>query len=184
MHFLRSACSGLSGRTRALSTQGVALPSGLGYARGYHSARPRLLPTYLSADRDLCTGWGSGALVNIASHAQAHSRLNQSLQRDAAPLRPPALSFCGKQIDNIIADGRERLLDDSRTQERIAKAVQSVMDKYKLELEQAGLWRKLWLRWRVRAEVRKEIQKIAPSKANYFSASTAESQKQPLRGEA
>lgn len=79
-------------------------------------------------------------------------------------------------MNNIVADGRERLLEDPGTQEQIAHAIRQVFEKHRQEWEQAGFWKKLRLRWKIESEINAAIEKIAPSRGLYFSASKVMSQ--------
>lgn len=72
--------------------------------------------------------------------------------------------------EHFVADGQQRAAAASQVQIRthVQRAVQA---KYAKQLEEAGFFRRIWLRMKISAEINKqvaaELEKIAPSEALY-----------------
>ncbi len=69
----------------------------------------------------------------------------------------------------IVADGAER--ERKAWHDRIRKRVEG---KYGPQLARSGFLRRLLLRRRIAREIRSELNKVAPSDANYFDVSDKE----------
>ncbi len=71
-----------------------------------------------------------------------------------------------KTSDSIVADGRERLLKS--VGEREIEIKRRIEDSYRSELASAGWWRRLVLKYRIKAEIARELEKIAPRQGLYL----------------
>jgi hypothetical protein len=71
---------------------------------------------------------------------------------------------------HIVADGNLRLRQDKKFQARLQELSKSIRARHAAELAKAGFFRRLVLRWRIAAEVRKEQRKLKPSPHSFYSS--------------
>lgn len=64
---------------------------------------------------------------------------------------------------HIVADGNLRLRQDKKFQAQLQELSNSIRARHAAELAKVGFFRRLVLRWRIAAEVRKEQRKLEPS---------------------
>ena len=69
----------------------------------------------------------------------------------------------------IVADGESRLTKSPEFQARLRVLRESIEARHAEELQRAGLFRRLVLRWQMAAEFRRERQKIEPSPGSLYS---------------
>ncbi len=70
----------------------------------------------------------------------------------------------------IVADGRQGLLDDPRYRLKEREVREVVAKKYELELKTAGSLKRLVVLARIRREVRRELETLAPKRGLYLRA--------------
>jgi hypothetical protein len=75
----------------------------------------------------------------------------------------------------FVADGGLRLRESPEFQVRLRELRESVRARHAVGLAKAGFFRRLILRWRIAAEVRKERRKIEPSPQSLYSSHRAAS---------
>lgn len=63
---------------------------------------------------------------------------------------------------NIVADGRERI-----AAAEFKRVEDAVRQRYAVQLAKAGIFRRWLLLWKVRCEIQKELETIAPRDALY-----------------
>jgi hypothetical protein len=74
--------------------------------------------------------------------------------------------------DPIVADGRDRLLREERYQKREREVREAVRRKYEPELAAAsGSWHEVVLYWKMRRELRREMDALAPERGSYLRTS-------------
>ena len=64
--------------------------------------------------------------------------------------------------NRIVVDGGERIREGNA-----ARIRQEVKARFAHELAQAGFFRRIVLQWRMRAEIRRELKRIAPREGLY-----------------
>jgi len=74
-----------------------------------------------------------------------------------------------QKSSSFILDGRSRALRGGQLKERICA---EVMSQYADELARAGFVRRIILRYKISREIKKELEKIAPSDALYCSTAS------------
>ena len=74
--------------------------------------------------------------------------------------------MASKQRSSIVADGRKRVIAGE-----LAEIKRKVRAKYAQEMAEAGLLRRLRLRWKIRREIARELDRAAPRKALYLRRS-------------
>jgi hypothetical protein len=79
----------------------------------------------------------------------------------------------------FVADGASRLQDSPEFQARLRELRDSIRARHAAELEEAGFFRKLVLRWRMAAEFRRERRKIEPSPGSLYGNKIASGKVQP-----
>ncbi|MGD8455061.1 MAG: hypothetical protein PVF83_01660 [Anaerolineales bacterium] len=68
--------------------------------------------------------------------------------------------------NHIVSDGYKRLHDASKDQ--IKKIEKDIKLKYRSELNSAGFFKAIYLRYKMRKKIQREIDKIAPRDGLYF----------------
>lgn len=71
---------------------------------------------------------------------------------------------------SIVADGRQRLLDDPRYRLKEREVREAAAKKYELELTTAGSLKRLVVLAKMRREVRREMETLAPKRGLYLHA--------------
>jgi hypothetical protein len=70
--------------------------------------------------------------------------------------------------DQIVSDGLRRLLKAPATREQICQATDEIKQRFKREMQGAGLFTRLVLWLRMRKAIRVATDKIAPSRGCYL----------------
>lgn len=70
--------------------------------------------------------------------------------------------------EQIVSNGRIKLLKDPATQERIAQATAEIKERFMREMKGAGIFTRLVLWLRMRKAIRQAIEKMAPSNGCYL----------------
>lgn len=70
--------------------------------------------------------------------------------------------------DPIVADGRQRLLKNLRRRSKEREVREAVAKKYESELAMAGPLKRLVVLAKMRREIRREIEALAPERALYL----------------
>ena len=70
--------------------------------------------------------------------------------------------------NNIVADGRKRLVKEESTQAEIAQAKARIRERYEAEMAKAGFLRRWILRYQMRKAIHEAIDRIAPAKGLYL----------------
>jgi hypothetical protein len=78
------------------------------------------------------------------------------------------------KTNNIVSDGRERLLDDPEIKTAISKIEKKVREEYAQLLSEAGWLGKKLLRMKMNREIRERIERIAPRDALYFASNNGD----------
>jgi hypothetical protein len=68
----------------------------------------------------------------------------------------------------FVANGRSRLHECQEFNDRPRALRESIEARYAAELAEAGLFRRMQLRWRIAAEYRRERRKFAPSQYSLY----------------
>jgi ribosomal protein S3AE len=68
--------------------------------------------------------------------------------------------------NHFVADGHKRLHDASKDQ--IEKIEKEVILKYQSELNSAGFFKEIYLRYKIHKEIQREIDKIVPKGGLYL----------------
>jgi len=70
-------------------------------------------------------------------------------------------------MNHFVAYGRINLLMAPETQKQLEESGKRIFEKYQLQLDEAGFFTRMLIRWEVHQEVIAEIERIAPSHALY-----------------
>jgi len=85
--------------------------------------------------------------------------------------------------NGIVADGRENALKESANWKGFYKVAIEIRKKYRKEISQAGFFRRIYLNWRMDAELEDAksewSEKFAPKGALYFNAQGGDVSKSP-----
>ena len=73
----------------------------------------------------------------------------------------------------IVSDGAERLRRSPEFQARLRELRQTIQARHAAELSQAGLFRRLVLRWQIAVEFRRERRTLVPSAHSLYSSRIA-----------
>ena len=76
---------------------------------------------------------------------------------------------------HIVADGEFRLRQSKEFQARLRELRESIRARHAADLAEAGFFRRLFLRWRIAMELRRERRKIEPSPQSLYSSHIAAS---------
>jgi hypothetical protein len=73
----------------------------------------------------------------------------------------------------IVSDGAQRLQSSPEFQARLRELRQTIQARHAAELSQAGVFRRLVLRWQIAVEFRRERRKLVPSAHSLYSSRIA-----------
>ncbi len=71
----------------------------------------------------------------------------------------------------FVEDGAQRLFRSPEFRKRLAELRASIQARYQAELDQAGMFRRCVLYWKMAADYRRERRKITPSPWSHYAKS-------------